>query len=262
MSTALDALYAHMAPPVAPVVSLVEMDRRRAGEDYPTVPVNGMELDLTETAAALFEHYTDEHEGGWPTTDTLYAALTEAVRTLGPAGIAETTQTFAELPADEFFEVAHCHRFAYRLALSFWYRGARCRPMSAGEAAVAVYLSSLQRYRWDDFYALPHHQLLLARALHEGAASVPADVLIRLGKVMAGEQGGVDRDRSKEWLYKQVLPDYHRRRFAFNLVRTAPKNRKQPTPLVVRLDGGGYVLGLTPPPAPDGDYLLPMGVAW
>jgi hypothetical protein len=186
-------------------------------------------------------------------------ALTAAVNTLGPAGIADITPTFEGLPAGEFPEVAECRRFAYRLALSFWYEGARSRPMTAGEVGVAIYLSGLTRYRMADFCELPRRKLLLARAIHEGVTAVPTETLIRLGKVMCGELAGFERDRDREWLYKQALPDYHRRRFAFHLVQW---DRAQPAPLIVRPDGGGYLVGLTPPAGPDGKWQRPMRAEW
>ncbi|MBZ4323760.1 hypothetical protein JNW98_31055 [Streptomyces sp. SCA2-4] len=216
-----------------------------------------MELTISEAAAALFETTADELAVPVPNTDTLYDALNTAVRTLGPAGIAEILGTFEELPSAEFFEVKACRRFAYRLALSFWYERARSRPMTAGEVGAAVYLSSLDRCRMADFHKRPLCKLLLARAIHEGVTAVPTEVLVRLGKAMAGELGGVDRDR--DWLYKQALPDYHRRRFAFDLVQW---NREQPAPLIVRPDSGGYLVGLTPPPGPDGRWLRPMRAEW
>ncbi|MFF0091480.1 hypothetical protein ACFYSF_16190 [Streptomyces canus] len=259
MSTALDALYAQVKPSAAPVVSLTERDRRPAGEDFPTIPVNGLELTIGEVAAALFETAADDLAVPVPSTDALYAALTAAVRQLGPAGIAEVTEQFEGLPSSEFFEVKECRQFAYRLALSFWYEGARSRPMSAGEVGVAIYLSGMDRYRQADFHGLPHRKLMLARAIHEGVTAVPTETLIRLGAVMSGELGGADRDRSGEWLYKQALPDYHRRRFAFDLVQW---NREQPAPLIVRPDSGGYLVGLTPPPGPDGKWQRPMRAEW
>lgn len=259
MSTALDALYAQVKPAPVPVVSLTEMDRRREGEDFPSIPVDGLELTVSEAAAALFETAADDLAVPVPSTDALYAALTAAVRQLGPAGIAEVSETFEGLPSAEFFEVKECRHFAYRLALSFWYEGARARAMSAGEVGVAIYLSSLNRYRMADFRELPRRKLILARAIHEGVTAVPTESLIRLGAVMSGELGGVDRDRDREWLYKQALPDYHRRRFAFDLVQW---NREQPAPLIVRPDSGGYLVGLTPPPGPDGKWQRPMRAEW
>jgi hypothetical protein len=258
----MDALYMQVQPAPAPVVSLAEMDRRRDGEIYPTVPVMGYELTPIETAAALFETAADELAVPVPDTDVLYDALKGAVRTLGPAGIADVVGPFTDLlNADpvEFPEPVACRRFAYRLALSFWYAGARSRPMTGGEVGVAIYLSSLHRYRMADFRELPRRKLLLSRAIHEGATAVPIETLIRLGRVMSGEFGGVDRDREREWLYKQALPDYHRRRFAFDLIRW---DREQPTPLIVRPDSGGYLVGLTPPPADDGTWLRPARAEW
>ncbi|MGW0560889.1 hypothetical protein ACWDZ4_09690 [Streptomyces sp. NPDC003016] len=260
MSTAtLDALYAQVSPPVAPVVSLAEMDRRPLGEEFPTVPVGGLELDINEVAAALFETAADDLAVPVPDTDTLYEALKAAVATLGPVGIAEVSQTFAELDDAEFFEVRECRAFAYRLALSFWYRGARSRPMSAGEAGVALYLSDLVRYRRADFLELPKHKLLISRALHQGATAVPTETLIRLGAFMAAEFGSTNRDRDREWLYKQALPDYHRRRFCFDLIRW---ETGQPSPLIVRPDSGGYTIGLTPPPGPGGIWRRPLKAQW
>ncbi|MFF4096330.1 hypothetical protein ACFYYY_21380 [Streptomyces sp. NPDC001834] len=263
MTMPLDALYAHVAPSPVPVFCLAEMDRRREANDFPTIPVAGVELDVNEAAAALFEVMADGFAYPVPSTDTLYTTLRTAVAALGPAGIADASGVFAGLPEDEFPEVRECRRFAYRLALSFWYAGARSRPMSIGEAAVALYLSPLHRYRHAEFRKLPRRDLLISRSLHEGMTSVPTDTLIRLGAFMTAELAGpaADRQRDKEWLYKQALPDYHRRRFCFDLLRAiGPKT--QPMPLIVRPDTGGHVIGLTPPAGPDGTRLRPMRAEW
>ncbi|WP_405787291.1 hypothetical protein [Streptomyces sp. NBC_01367] len=259
MTATLDALYANVAPAPAPVVSLGELDRRRAGDDFPTVLVDGLELDVNEVAAALFETGADEFAVPVPDTDTLYAALKAAVAKLGAAGIVEVCETFAELDDVEFSEVRDCRTFAYRLALSFWYRGARSRPMTVGEAAVALYLSDLSRYRRADFRALPQHKLMLARALHQGATAVPTETLIRLGEAMTGELGTAAGAREREWLYKQALPDYHRRRFCFDLMRW---ETGQPSPLIVRPDSGGYTIGLTPPAGPGGQWRRALKAQW
>ncbi|WP_371790762.1 hypothetical protein OG285_09745 [Streptomyces sp. NBC_01471] len=263
MTTTLDALYAHVTPPAGPVFCLAEADRRQTGHDFPTVPVDGLELDVNEVAAALFEVVADSFAYPVPSTDGLYATLRTAVAALGPVGIAEASGVFAGLPEDEFPEVRECRRFAYRLALSFWYAGARSRSMSIGEAGVALYLSSLHRYRQAAFRELPHRALLISRSLHEGMTAVPTETLIRLGAFMSAELGGPagDRQRDAEWLYKQALPDYHRRRFCFDLLRAiGPK--AQPMPLIVRPDTGGHVIGLTPPAGPDGMRLRSMRAEW
>ncbi|MFC9248363.1 hypothetical protein ACFT7S_31370 [Streptomyces sp. NPDC057136] len=262
MTTALDALYAHVTLPPGPVFCLAEMDRRQEGDDFPTIPVNGLELDVNEAAAALFEVVADGFALPVPTTDHLYSALRTAVTTLGPAGIAEVSQRFADLPQAGSPRVGHCQRFAYRLALSFWYAGARSRPMTVGEAGVALYLSSLHRYRMADFRELPRRALLISRSLHEGVVAVPTETLIRLGAFMSAEFGvPADRQREREWLYKQALPDYHRRRFCFDVMRSG-QAQSQPMPLIVRPDTGGHTVGLTPPAGPGGVRVRSMRAEW
>ncbi|WP_256106086.1 hypothetical protein [Streptomyces sp. ODS05-4] len=260
MSTAaVDALYAHLAPAACLVVCLSERDRRRVGDDFPTVPVDGLHLNHIEVAAALFETGADFLAVPVPDTDTLYDALKAAVAELGPAGIAQTVGDFTALDPSEFGEVRQCRAFAYRLALSFWYQGARSRPMTAGEAGVALYLSDLTRYRRDVFRDQPGYKLLLSRALHQGAGAVPTETLIRLGEQMGHEFNRTGAPRPS-WLYKQALPDHHRRRFCYDLLTI---EERQPSPLIVRLDdGGGYTLGLTPPPEPDGLYHRPRTARW
>ncbi|MEV7500049.1 hypothetical protein [Streptomyces sp. NPDC093018] len=232
---------------------------------------------MGEVAAALFETGADELALPAPDTDThtdtLYDALNGAVRTLGPAGIAEVVGIFTELDAEEFPEVGACRRFAYRLALSFWYDGARSRPMTAGEAAVALYLSDAYRHHQVDAVTVRRAPLLVSRAIRQGAALVPTETLMRLGEAMVREftspvltcvtSGVTAASRpgvtGGGWLYRQALPDYHRRRFCFDLMRA---DTRQPSPLVVRLDGGTYAVGATPPAGPDGTWTRTLRAEW
>ncbi|MGW6462162.1 hypothetical protein ACWF94_40605, partial [Streptomyces sp. NPDC055078] len=236
-------------------------DRRVLGARFPTVAVDGMEWDVNEVATALFEAGAEDLAVPVPTTDTLYAALRAAVRTVGPGGIAKEAPGFAGLPDDEFEEVRQCREFAYRLALSFWYRGARSRPMTAGEAAAALYLSDLWAYRPTDFSDPARRTPLVARALRQGAARVPLAALVRLGAALGAEMAGTGRERAqgRGWLYGQVLPDRHHRRFCFDFLRAQPQ---QPSALIVRPDAGGYVLGLIPPPGPGGIWRRPVRAEW
>ncbi|MFH9070863.1 hypothetical protein [Streptomyces alboflavus] len=255
----VQALLATAAPTAPVLFSLTEHDRRAEGDDLPTIPAGGIELTAEEAAAALFEVEADLLEERAPNTDALYAALKAAVSKLGPAEIANLVGDFAELDNREFPEVGRCRRFGYRLALSFWYEGARSRSMTCGEAAVAVYFSGLNRYKQADFWALPKHRMLLARALYEGLHAVPLETLIRLGAAMDREFGDTLHVHEREWLYRQALPDYHRRRFAYHQVQF---DRRTPIPLIVRPNSGGYTIGLTPPPGPDGRWLNPVIAEW
>ncbi|WP_405555402.1 hypothetical protein OHV08_15835 [Streptomyces canus] len=276
----LDALYARVAAPAAPAVPLVRRERRRATEEFPTVPIMDLELSVGETAAALFETGADELALPGPDTDThtdtLYDALNGAVHVLGVAGIAEVVASFTELDAVEFPEVGLCRQFAYRLALSFWYGDARSRPMTVGEAAVSLYLSDAYRHHHINACTERRAPLLVSRAIRQGAALVPVETLMRLGEAMgrefatpaspgltcvtpgvtaASRQGVTGRD----WLYRQALPDWHRRRFCFDLMRA---DTRQPSPLIVRLDGGGYAIGATPPAGPDGTWRRALRAEW
>ncbi|MEV6945767.1 hypothetical protein AB0N07_27990, partial [Streptomyces sp. NPDC051172] len=265
-------------------VPLVRRERRRAAEELPTIPIRGLELSVGEASAALFETEADELTLPGPDTDThtdtLYDALNGAVQVLGVAGIAEVVGTFAELDAAEFPEVGVCRQFAYRLALSFWYGDARSRPMTVGEAAVALYLSDAYRHHHVNAYTVRRAPLLVSRAIRQGAALVPVETLMRLGEAMgrefampvsssltcvtpgvtgASREGETGPTQGRDWLYRQALPDWHRRRFCFALLRA---DVRQPSPLVVRFDGGGYALGATPPPGPDGTWRRAVRAEW
>lgn len=288
-ASALRALYAQVAPVAAPVTSLAGKDRRRPGAELPTVPAAGQELASDQVAAALFEAFADEFTVPVPSTDTLHVALTAAVRKLSRTGLEHCTRVFWELDPVEFQEVGLCRALAYRLALSFWYAGARSRPMTAGEAAVALYLSDAYRRCQVDALTIQRAPLLVSRAIRQGAALVPTETLVRLGEAMAREfaapagvtgvtgtvtpegtqvtpeagtasrQGVTPVTPGCDWLYRQALPDYHRRRFCFDLMRA---DTRQPSPLLVRLDAGGYLLGATPPPGPDGTWRRALRAEW
>ncbi|MGW8066876.1 hypothetical protein ACVV2G_32505 [Streptomyces ziwulingensis] len=276
----LDALYARVAAPAAPTVPLARRERRRPSEEFPTLPAAGLEWSPGEVAAALFEAGADEAAVPVLTTDALYAVFRESVGELGPAGVVEVADTFNSLDQAEFPEVGVCRTFAYRLALSYWYEGARSRPMTVGEAAVALYLSDAYRHHQVDAYTLRRAPLLVSRAIRQGAALVPVETLIRLGGAMArefaapvtpvvtqvspaatgGERDGVTAvTPGRDWLYRQALPNWHRRRFCFDLMRA---DTRQPSPLIVRTDGGTYAVGATPPAGPDGTWRRALREQW
>ncbi|MGW0136154.1 hypothetical protein [Streptomyces sp. NPDC003299] len=268
MSTAaFNALFAQVAPSVAPIFSLAQRDRRPAGADFPTIPAGGLCLSVSEAAAALFETEADTLADPVPSTDALHGALTAAVTTLGADGIAEILPGFETLESEEFPQVATCRHFAYRLALSFWYEGARSRPMTAGEAAVALYLSDAYRHHQVDALTVRRAPLLVSRAVRQGAALAPGETLVRLGTAIVREFATpvtptvtqVIATAGRDWLYQQALPDYHRRRFCFDLMRG---DTRQPTPLIVRPDSGGYLLGITPPAAPNGTWTRALRAKW
>ncbi|WP_234433660.1 hypothetical protein [Streptomyces rimosus] len=263
------ALMAHV--PAAPHGALPQ--RRAGATEALLVPVAGMELCPEETAAALFEVYSDEYGVPDMTTETLYDLLGAALFELGPAGLLEVTKAFSELESAEFPEVGACRRYAYRLAVASWYEGARARPMTVGEAAVALYLSDAYRHHQIDTPTARRAPLLVSRAIRQSAALVPIETLTRLGDAMVQEFAapaptsvtpGVTAASGPGvtgggWLYRQALPDWHRRRWCFDLMRA---DTRQPSPLVVRLDGGAYAVGATPPAGPDGTWARTLRAGW
>lgn len=229
--------------------------RRAGATGVLSVPVAGMELCREETAAALFEVYSDEYGLPGMTTDTLYDLLGAAVFALGPAGLLEVTETFSELESAEFPEVGTCRWYAYRLAVSFWYQGARSRPMAAGEAAAALYLSDHARHA-GIHGTDPRH---LARHVRQGAGRVPTTALLRLGTAVSADLARVPDPRADGWLYRRLMPDRQRARRCFDLIRSSIP---VPLPLIVRTDADDYLTGATPPPGPGNRWPRPLRAQW
>lgn len=228
--------------------------RRAPGQAFPPLPVGGMNLTREETAAALFESYTDEYAVPGITTDTLWDALRTAVGTMERADIAELTEVFAGLESAEFWEVAYCRWYAYRLHLSFWYFDARARPMTTGEAAAALHLSDYQRTA----SRAPAGARELGRWVRQGASRVPATVLMTLGTALTAEHARTG-PQVPGWLHDRLLPGYPRRRACFALLRG---DTRIPTPLIVRPDSGGYLVGATPPAGPGNVWARPLRAGW
>ncbi|MGX9918983.1 hypothetical protein ACWIG4_03925 [Streptomyces sp. NPDC002248] len=243
----LAALYAH-APAAAQSSDSPPLRERRASGAWPTVPAAGLAYSPLDVAAAFFETGADflPIAGEPTTTDALWQTLCESVNELGPVQHATCTADFRQLDPAEFEEVGLCHRWAYRLALSLWYEGARSRPLTIGETAVALYLSTTDRHATTGTLPPAVARALRARQAAAGARLAAPDTLVRLGADLSAEfTPGAHRPG---WLYRQALPDYTRRRACFHLARA---DRTQPVPLLVRHDGGALTVGTTPPaPAP------------
>ncbi|WP_340560837.1 hypothetical protein [Streptomyces sp. GSL17-111] len=239
---------------------LLAADRRQGGQELPTIPVPevGVELTRAEAACALFESSADEL--GNPDTDTLSAALCGGVRSLGVEGVRAELGTFCGL-GDEFWEVVQCWRWAHRLTLAYWYAGARSRAMTAGEVAVCLYLSDLRRCQQEDVSFLSARSLLVSQCIRQGAERVPAETLVGLGESVVAELGVPAKLREPvSWLYRQVMPDFRRRRLCFALAHA--HSAREPAPLVVRLDDGGYALGTTAPREPGPAFYRPLHARW
>jgi hypothetical protein len=224
-----------------------------------TVHVNGRDLTREEAAAALFEAETDCY--GLPdlTTDTLHEVLTASVRKLGWDGLASVAEDFSGLDSGEFFEVGVCRWYAYRLCLAHWYSRARTRPMTAGEATTALYLSDHARHgRVAGAVGIDARQV--GRMVRQGADRIPAPALVRIGRTVAADLARVPGPRpAGGWLHQRLMPDYRRARACFDLVRS---NLPIPLPVIVRPDNGGLLVGAVPPPGPGNRWARPLRERW
>lgn len=237
----LPALLADLAD--TPEGWLLSADRRSPGEILPTVPVPGApegvaEMNGETAATALFEMNAEELSAdfGPLPTETLTAALAGAVRALGPDGLRKEADRFAVFD-DQFPEVADCRLLAYRLVLTFWYTGARSRPMTTGEVAACLYASGRP---WT---SMPLSPDALGNGLHQGADSLTGPEVVAGGRALTSmclpttdrAHGGADG----RWA------DRERARTCFELARR--HTQTLPTPLLV-----------TPEPSPDCPAPVPL----
>ncbi|MFE9384403.1 hypothetical protein ACFYMO_14435 [Streptomyces sp. NPDC007025] len=224
---------------------LLAADRRPVGQPWPTVPVpdcpEGVtQLDYVQTACALFEMCTDQLDSPPEllATDTLTAALIGAVRALGVDGLNQETARFKELDEEEFPEVGACRWLAHRLALTFWYDGARSRPMTTGEVAACLYASGR---RFPDCRALTPGELFTA--VHAGADKLTGPEVVTAGRCLSRDSApGSSRPASRE------------QRRCLHLARSHTSHLA--TPLVVEPDPDSPLHQ----PGPDGAVLLGASV--
>jgi hypothetical protein len=222
----------------------------------PPVRVAGRELSREQTAAALFEAEADCYGVPDLTTDTLRQILATSVHTLGWEGLARVTEEFSGLDSAEFFEVGACRWYAYRLCLAGWYDRARTRPMTAGEATVALYLSDHGRHPGGP----AADPCQIGRHVRQGAARIPAAALVRVGRTAAADLAALPEARpAGGWLHRQVMPDRRRARACFDLIRS---NLPIPLPVIVRPEHGGPAIGQVPPPGPGNRWARPLREGW
>lgn len=221
--------------------SVVLWHRLMPGALLPTVPVLGRELTYPEVASALFEAWADQFAD--VRFGPLAGAVTWAVRELGLEEIQDGVGLVTDFDTEECPEAAECQYAAYRLCLAHWYSRATSRPLSAGEAAVCLYLG------------------------HPGGPAggplpVPPAVLVELGEASAVEFA--DRNRpAVDGLYGELMPSRARRASCW---QRAVRGTARVFPLLVRPDtgiGSGHlVYGAVPPPPPVPGRARPAREGW
>lgn len=238
-------------------------ERRAPGATLPTVPLAGGELSYPEVAGVLFEAYADELPA--PRVRALLAALSGAVARLERSDITRAISVLTSIDLAEFPELADCWALAHRLCVAFWYEHASARPMTAGEVGVCLYLAGVATHRRLAHIRAGRPVLLPAGAIGQGAALLPARVVVALGAELASEftptpaLGGSRPGTGPGWLYRQLLPDTARRAACFRLARASGDH---PAPLLARPRSGGLLLGATPPTAPPTGRPRPVREGW
>jgi hypothetical protein len=224
---------------VMPRPARVLTHRLLPGALLPTVPVVGLELTYPQVASALFEAWAEQLAD--MRFGSLMGAVTWALREIGLEEIQDGVRLVTDFDTEEFPEAAECQYAAYRLCLAHWYLRATCRPLSAGETAVCLYLG----HSGTDEDA-------------GGSLRLPASVLVELGEAFAAEFA--DRTTPHSERYRRLFPNRARRASCW---QRALRGTHRAFPLLVRPDtGAGLVYGQVPPPPPVPGTARPVREGW
>ncbi|MET9413470.1 hypothetical protein ABZY03_04635 [Streptomyces klenkii] len=224
------------------IVPLVE--RRRAGEAFPRVPVGGFELTREQVAVAV---YVWRHQlPKLPSTEELLEACEEASAALLPSGLDRL------LPELEAYEPHGAVRavawgYAYRLCLAHWYENAISEYIGLGAMMAALYASDIKVERNTSAHG---RSAYVDGHLMEGISRIGAARAVELGASWRLEFGPPWNAVPLTQLpagYLSAMPNRRRRRFCENI---ATNRQSGARPLMVQLNSGEYAVGITPPPCP------------
>ncbi|MEW1722178.1 hypothetical protein [Streptomyces sp. NPDC093109] len=230
----------------------VLVERRRAGELFPRVPVGPVELTREQAAAGLFTQLdTLPSLPERPTDLDLLRALDRALGTLGVTGLDRVQRELEALPL--FTPGAGtAWAFAYRLCVEYWYEGALCEPLGQGEMTVALYTSDIvvsrRRRGWADHVVDGHLMEGVARIGSNGLVTFADEVGWEFGKFAGPRVAALDLSAE----YRTVMPDARRRKFCYDI---AVDRCFKPRPLMACFNDGGFAVGAVPPESP---HLLEM----
>ncbi|WP_062214348.1 hypothetical protein [Streptomyces sp. NBRC 109706] len=244
----------------------VLVERRRAGEAFPRVPViEGVELPRELVAVALFEGMPQGRVENWDDPE-LCGMLVRAVRRVGVDGLSARLPEFAALPVGGEGEVrraAAAWSFAYRLCVLFWYHQAWSERLGRGEIAAALYASDLPI---NAVASSPAREL--AGYLSEGIARLGAGRVVEFGGQIEARYLRERPERELSAEVRAAMPDKRRRWACWNAAVNFPGGM---CPLLAAFPQYGmgdvcevvvaedYAVGVVPPPNP-GNALLDVSV--
>ncbi|MFE3183238.1 hypothetical protein ACFXKR_20550 [Streptomyces violascens] len=229
------------------------VERRRAGEVFPRIPVGSVELTREQAAAGLFTQLK------WlpviPQDWELLAVLDHAVTSLGVDGLEALYPEVAALPELDR-DASKAFGYAYRLCVEHWYEGATSDPIDPDLMGVALYASDLPV---QDPSALAGLSAVVDGHMAEGIARLGTERLVALATGMELEFGPSALDPSgpgfkKQWkAYRAAMPDRERRVFCDAVA--VSRCSGGPRPLMVWFETAEMAVGITPPPNPHGQEL-------
>ncbi|MET9656689.1 hypothetical protein [Streptomyces sp. NPDC006510] len=224
------------------------VERRRAGEVFPRVPVGSVELTREQVAAGLYVQFAELPELPGHFTDVeLLDILARALDAHGLAGLDDARRELEALPLDDRTAM-RAYGCAYRLCVEHWYRHALCEQLSAGELTLALYASDIEVSR--DRSALDRLSEVDGH-LSEGVSRLGARTLALYGDEVEREFDHPERRVPFAELsepYRALMPDARRRRFCRDLA--VSRQWAAPRPLLAVFDEGGYAVGAVPPEDP------------
>jgi hypothetical protein len=223
------------------------VERRRAGELFPRVPVGSLELTREQVAAGLYLSMAALPKApARPTSEQMLSALWRAVDHLGVSGLDATAREMAAL--DLWDRTANtAYAYAYALCREHWYRGALSKLLPTGAVALALYASDIAVTRGGR--SAFGREAEINSHLMEGVSRLGAATLARLSNEATAEfhpwtlTPFTDLDPQ----YQALTPDRRRRKFCYELAVSHQVNRR---PLLVSLDAGGWAVGAIIPECP------------
>ncbi|MCT2592364.1 hypothetical protein LHJ74_21065 [Streptomyces sp. N2-109] len=226
------------------VTSVPLVERRRAGEEFPRVPVGSVELTREQVAAVLCAEL--ERVPEMPGYEDLMDAVRWGLHRCDAAGLEARLARLTALPMEDQ-RAQRAWSWAYRLCRAYWYEGAASVPLRQEQVAAALYASDIEvRPGFSSVRGAAEVNSHLA----EGVSRLGANRMVELGESAYDEFGCRPVPGAKQSAdYLAAMPDRKRRRWCYRVAVNRSAARGS-LPLLVCLFSGEHAVGITPPEDP------------